>query len=114
MTFSDNNDNAAKTTTATFTAGGNYTFLAVITNALGHTITSSVSVTVDPTLTTITVSPTGVHLNPGKTQHFIADAYDQFGNALADQPTFDWTTTAGTIDLNGLLTAPETSVPAVR
>ena len=45
----------------------------------------------------------------GATQQFTATGKDQFGVALATQPTFTWATTTGTISAGGLLTAPSTS-----
>ena len=57
-TFSDNGDNTAKNTTATFSAAGLYGFTVTITDPGGLTAASSVSVTVDQTLTSITVQPT--------------------------------------------------------
>ena len=79
-TFSDNGDNAAKNTTATFYAAGNYSFQVKITAAGGLSATSSVDiVTVNQTLTSI--SNTGLPL-----------ALDQFGNPLANQPISDGNT----------------------
>ena len=73
------------------------------------TATSNVNVTVNQTFTAITVSPASVNLNAGGTQQYTATAKDQFGTALALQPTFTWATTAGTISTAGLLTAPDTA-----
>ena len=52
VTFSDNNTNAAKTCTATFTASGSYDFQCAITDASNLTVTSNVTVavTIPPTL----------------------------------------------------------------
>ncbi len=47
VTFSANGTNAAKNTTATFTANGNYNFLVTITDQGGLSTTSSVTVTVN-------------------------------------------------------------------
>ena len=77
--FSDNGDNTAKNTTATFSAAGTYGFTVTITDPGGLTATSSVSVTVNQTLTTISVSG----------QPLLATAFDQFGNPLASQPAFN-------------------------
>ena len=107
--FSTNGSNAAKNTTATFSKAGNYSFQVTITDPSGLTATSSVNVTVNQTLTAIAVSPPSVTLNAGGTQQYTATAKDQFGTALAVQPTFTWATTAGTISTTGLLTAPDTS-----
>ncbi len=48
VSFSANGTNAAKNTTATFTATGTYNFLVAITDAGGLSITSPVTVTVNP------------------------------------------------------------------
>jgi fibronectin type 3 domain-containing protein len=56
-TFSDNGENSAKDTIATLYAPGVYSFLATITDADGASNTSSVSVTVDQTLTSIGITP---------------------------------------------------------
>ncbi|HEV3084860.1 MAG TPA: cellulase family glycosylhydrolase, partial [Gemmataceae bacterium] len=42
----------------------------------------------------------------GNSQTFTAQALDQFGNALASQPSFTWSATAGSITQGGLYTAP--------
>ena len=106
-TFSGNGDNAAKNTTATFFQAGSYTFLVTITDAGGLTTTSSVDVTVNQTLTTITDSPSSANLNLNGTQSFTAVGYDQFGAALVVQPSFTWATASGvgSIDGSGLYTA---------
>ena len=51
VAFSANGTNAAKVTTATFARAGAYNFLVTITDADGLSITSSVAVTVNQTLT---------------------------------------------------------------
>jgi predicted outer membrane repeat protein len=105
-TFSANQSNAAKNCTATFSAAGNYTFLVTVTDEDGLTATSTIVVTVDQTLTAIVVSPAPTSVYAGQTKQFTATARDQFGTAMTTQPTFTWTTTAGTISSAGLLTAP--------
>ena len=106
--FSANGTNGAKATTVTFNEAGTYTFTATITDAGGLTATSAVNVTVAPTLTSIAVSP-GSSVTPiNGTQQFAAVADDQFGNALATQPTFTWGSTVGSVNSTGLYTAPAT------
>ena len=56
-TFIANGTNAAKNTTATFSAAGTYVFTVTIADPGGLSVTSNVSVTVNQTLTSITVSP---------------------------------------------------------
>jgi PKD repeat protein len=106
VTFSDNGDNTAKDATATFTAAGVYTFQVTITNAWGLSTTSSVNVTVDQTLTAITVLPGTNSLNENQTEQLTATGYDQFGRAMTSQPSFAWNTTGGSVDTSGLYTAP--------
>jgi hypothetical protein len=105
-TFSANNSNAAQNSTATFTSAGNYTFTVSVTNSLSLTTTSVVSVVVKQTLTSITTSPSTASLIEQTTQQFVARANDQFGAALATQPTFTWSATVGQITTTGLFTAP--------
>ncbi len=104
-TFSVNGSSAALNTTVTFHEAGCYTFVA--TTALGgSSITSSVTVVVDQTLTGIGVAPAEVWVGPGGTQQFTATELDQFGNTMAGVPNVIWSTTAGSITAEGLLTAP--------
>jgi autotransporter-associated beta strand protein len=108
VSFSANGTNAAKNTTATFTAAGTYNFLVTITDLGGQSTTSAVAVTVNQTTTSISVSPSAPSLASGATQQFTATAYDQFGAALSSQPTFTWAVAsgAGSIDnSSGLYTA---------
>jgi fibronectin type 3 domain-containing protein len=65
-----------------------------------------------PALTSIAVSPSTASVGPSGTQQFSAVAKDQYGDPLATQPTFIWSSTAGgTIDASGLFTAGATTVP---
>ena len=108
-TFSANGTNAAKNTTVSFYQSGNYTFQVTITDPSGLTVTSSASVTVNQTLTGVTVTPGNATLSNGATQQFRAVALDQFGQVLATQPTFTWSdpgTIPGSISASGLYAAP--------
>ena len=108
MNFSVNVLIPLKNTTATFAAAGTYNFLATITDLGGQSTTSAVSVTVNQTFTSIAVSPSTAGLGSGATQQFAATANDQFGAAMASQPTFTWAVAsgAGSIDSSsGLYTA---------
>ena len=108
VTFSANGNNAAKTSVATFTKVGSYNFQVTVRDAGGQTVTSSVTVTVNPTLTAITVSPAVPTLNSRATQQFAATAKDQFGAPLSPQPVFTWTVSgAGSISSLGLYTASD-------
>ena len=114
--FSSNGTNAAKNTVATFTQPGTYNFQVTIDNpALGATFatTSSVSVTVNRALATITVSPPSANLFAGQTQPFTAIGIDQFGATLAVQPAFVWSIdsgSVGSISTAGLYSAPTSAI----
>ncbi len=114
VTFSVNGANAAKNTTATFTQAGSYTLTATIANAVGGTITSAVNVTVNQTVSGITIVPSAAILNIGSTQQFTAYYVDQFGLQIAGAISPIWsispTTGAGTLSSSGLYTAPSTQV----
>ena len=112
LNFSANGTNAAQNSTATVSMAGDYTFQVTITDTSNLTITSSVNVTVDQTLTSITVSPSFASLNAGAARQFTATGYDQFGNALTTQPNFAWTTGVAGGQINsssGLFAAPNTT-----
>ena len=83
VTFSPNGTNAAKNTTATFTANGNYNFLVTITDQGGLSTTSSVTVTVN-TFVPITLDGTkdGRYGNPISVQ----DVATNYGNANLGSP----------------------------
>ena len=106
VTFSVNGSNAAKNTTATFTKAGAYDFQVVIKEANNQSVTSQVSVTVDPTLTSIVIAPATATVPAGATQQFTAVARDQFGAPLTAQPIIAWSVSGGgTIDSTGLFSA---------
>jgi hypothetical protein len=105
-TFSANGTNAAKTTAATFTRAGSYPLAVTITDAGGLSATSTVTVVVNQTLTSITVTPPAPTVGLGGQQQFSATAVDQFGVPLATQPAFTWSAAAGQINASGLFTAP--------
>jgi hypothetical protein len=113
--YSANGTNAAKTSTVTFNRAGAYTFRVTIKDAGGLTATSSVNVTVNQTLTSITVTPSTVTLAYGAKQQFSAQALDQFVQPLAVQPSFTWSKVSGrgSISSTGLYTAPSRSGTAV-
>lgn len=114
VTFSANGTNAAKNVTATFAAGGTYTLRATISDG-SLTTTSDVTVTVSQTLTSIAVSPATTTINIGTTKQFAAVARDQFGNAMATQPSFTWSVSSGggSITSTGLFTAPTSAGTSV-
>jgi hypothetical protein len=106
VTFAANGSNAAKNTTATFTRPGDYFLEVTVRDPSGLSTTSQVKVTVAQTLTSISVSPTTATVAPGGAQQFAATGQDQFGAAMATQPTFAWSTSGGgSLDGTGLFTA---------
>src|SRR5262249_8606225 len=107
VTFSANDSNAAKNTTATFSQAGTYSFVVTVTDAGGLTALSRITVTVAQTLTSIVVTPGTASVVVRQKLQFTATAFDQFGAALAAQPAFTWTVTGrGSITSTGLYTAP--------
>jgi hypothetical protein len=113
--FSINGTNSAANTTAIFHEIGTYTFDVVITDAGGLSVTSgTVSVTVNQTLSSISVAPTPNNLTAGQTQQLTANGYDQFGSLMNVQPVFTWAVTAGggTVSPAGIYTAPATGTLA--
>src|SRR5262249_42104516 len=106
VTFSPNGTNAAKNATATFTKAGTYSFQVTIKDAGNLTVTSGVSVTVNATVTSVTVTPATVSVPVSTAQQFTASAKDQFSAVISPQPTFTWSVTGGgTINTSGLFTA---------
>jgi MYXO-CTERM domain-containing protein len=109
VTFSGNGTNAAKSTVATFTAAGSYVFTVTIRDAQNNSVTSSVTVTVNATLTSILVTPSSITIAPNANQQFTASARDQFGTALSSQPAITWSASGGgTINGSGRYNAGTT------
>jgi Bacterial Ig domain len=112
VTFSANGTNAAKASTATFSAAGSYTFTVMLQDAGGLVTTSSVTVTVQQTPTAVAVVPLTATTTVGGTVGFTASATDQFSAALVPQPTFTWTVSGGgSISSAGLFTATTAGGP---
>ena len=107
--FSANGTSAARNTTATFSVAGNYTLTVTIADPEGLIVKSSARVVVDQALSSIAITPASATLKPQATQQFKAIAEDQFNYPLTTQPMFTWSTTIGTIDQSGLLTATATA-----
>jgi hypothetical protein len=110
VNFSANGTNAAQDVTATFSKVGAYSFQVTVSDPTGAVATSSVTVTVDPTLTSVQVSPGSFALPAGGQKAFTAAAYDQFGNLISPGPALSWSVVQGigTIGAtSGLYTAPQ-------
>ena len=111
VTFSANNTNAAKASTATFTKVGSYVLQCTMKDAGNLTATSSVTVTVNQTPTNMGLTPASASVNATQTRQFTASINDQFGAALTSQPTFAWSlsdSTSGSLSTTGLFTANST------
>jgi rhamnogalacturonan endolyase len=109
VTYSANDSNAAKSTTATFSKAGAYAFTVTITDAGSLSTMSQAVVVVDPIFTSIDVSPASASLLTLNSKQFSANALDQFGDLLPTQPSFTWTLDAGSvgsISTTGQYTAP--------
>jgi subtilase family serine protease len=108
-TFSANGTNAASLSTATFYKTGNYTFQVTVRDTSGLSVTSTVGVTVFQTQTRVSLAPGSSSLSDGASLQYQSTALDQFGNALATQPSWAWSLGSGgmgTITSTGLYTAP--------
>jgi len=110
VSYSANGTNAAKNMTASFTQAGSYTFQVVIMDTSSLTVTSSVNVTVNQTVSAITVSPSAATVEVNGTHQFTAAAQDQFHQSMAVPPAFSWSVSGGgSIDpVSGLFTAGST------
>ncbi|MGN6370531.1 MAG: LamG-like jellyroll fold domain-containing protein, partial [Phycisphaerae bacterium] len=83
VSFSTNGTNAAKNTTATFTAVGTYTLQVTITNPLATVSTAAtVDVTVVQTASGFAVLPSTASIVPGGTLELGVGIVDQFGNSM--------------------------------
>jgi hypothetical protein len=111
--LSTNATNTSNSTVATFQQAGSYTFKVTVTDALGLSTSSSVTVVVGQTLTSVAISPTPANLTTGQTDQLTATGYDQFGNAMSTQPSFTWNVSGGgTVSASGLYTTPSTGALA--
>jgi PKD domain/Gametolysin peptidase M11 len=110
VNYSVNNSNAAKSTVVTFTKSGTYPMLVTVTDQGGLTASSAVTVTVNQTLSTVSVSPATVTVAPLATQAFTASGRDQFGFALVTSPAFTWAVASGgVVSSGGVFTAGNTA-----
>jgi uncharacterized repeat protein (TIGR02543 family) len=112
VTFSLNEDNAAKATTAVFSAIGDYIITATVVDAGGLSASSTVHVRVLETPEFV-VTPAFALLSVGNTQQFTANVIDQFNTPLAVQPSpITWATDGGGgISSTGLFNATTAGGP---
>ena len=91
VNFSVNGGNAAKSTIATFTKAGTYNFQVTISDPLGNSTTSIVSVTVQQTPQSASISPATASITVGGAQQFALIGQDQFGQAYnITDPSVRW------------------------
>ena len=115
VSFSVNGNNAAKSAVALFEGSGDYVVTVAIRDAAGLTTTSSVNVRVVATDTALSVSPAVASITLGGQLVYSATLLDQFGVALATQPSsFTWSVSGGgTISAAGLFTSSSAGGPYV-
>jgi hypothetical protein len=101
---------------ATFTNAGSYTFNLTVTDSYGVNSTQTVSVTVQQTLTSVSISPATASIRVNGTRQFTATALDQFGNPLSVQPLFTWSIVGGPgkISSRGLYTGTSTGMAVIQ
>lgn len=95
-----------------FTAGNSGGTFNNTVKASSGAVSGFASVTVNvpapPVLTSLVVTPGGASLQPGGTQQFTAQGYDQYSNPIASAPVWSVVGGAGTISPTGLFTAGAT------
>jgi hypothetical protein len=106
-TFSPNNDSTSASTTATFSAPGQYTLFVLLTDASGYSKGASLAVTVVAALSSLSISSgAATTLSVQSQEQFTASGSDQFGNSLGSLPSVAWSAANGTIASSGLYTPP--------
>ena len=113
--FLPNSSNAAKSTTATFEATGDYVITVLVKDAAGLASSSSLNVRVVQTASDLRVDPASASVLVSATQAFVASQLDQFGELMASQTSLIvWTTSGGgTINSSGIFTATTAGGPFV-
>jgi mannose/cellobiose epimerase-like protein (N-acyl-D-glucosamine 2-epimerase family) len=106
VSFSVNNSNSAKNCVATFAKAGSYTLQVTLKDQGNKTVTSQVTVTVNQTPNSISITPVSATVNINATQLFSATVVDQFGVSISPQPAVVWSVNGGgTIGSDGRFTA---------
>jgi hypothetical protein len=102
VSFATNGTTAAASTVATFNEAGSYGLKVTIVDTNNLSVTATATATVTQTLTSISLTNASTHTAistttpvaiSGTSESVVAQGYDQFGNVLATQPTFTWSTT---------------------
>ena len=104
-----NGSNEAQNAIATFTVAGTYTVVAVVADAAGATVADTVTVTVQPALTALTVSPSAATVVAGAIQTYTVTGTDQFLQPLEPLPEVVWAVDGGGLmSSTGIFTAGST------
>jgi len=109
VVFSSNGDNLAKSTAATFSAAGEYTFAVTIENPITEAIaTSFVSVLVEQSVAGVAISPADAFVNTDNSLQLTAFEIDQFGAPISVATGASWSVVSGggSVSSTGLYTAP--------
>jgi hypothetical protein len=109
VTFgSGNGTGRASSLTATFSQAGAYTFQVTVADPSRVSAIALVTVTVQPTATSMVLTPGTASVAVNASQQFSAVVKDQFGKALTTQPAITWGLSSGVGASNsaGLYTAP--------
>jgi hypothetical protein len=107
VSFSPNGSNAAKASTATFTAAGTYVLTITARDAGGLSGTRAVTVVVAATPTSLVISPATAKVASGASLSLTATVKDQFQAVIAS-PALSWTVVSGggSVGANGVYSAP--------
>jgi hypothetical protein len=110
------NNPSAASPVVTFSQSGSYTLMLILQDAAGYSTSRSITVPVNPTGTTVVVTPGASSMNVNQTYPFTASSNDQFGIPLTTQPTFTWSVTpaGATINSSGQFTATSAGAYTVR
>ncbi len=111
VVYSANGNNAAKSTTATFPAIGDYRFSVQVADAGALTASSTVNVRVLPTPAQLTVAPPSATVVVGGTQSYTPTARDQFAAIMSSSGTTWSVNGGGSINASGLFSATTAGGP---
>ncbi|HXE51713.1 MAG TPA: hypothetical protein VN541_01815, partial [Tepidisphaeraceae bacterium] len=105
-TFSVNSCNAAKSTVATFSSAGLYSFTVTVSDPAGLSVVSTTTVSVDSALTSISMAPPSAACAVGGSLNFGASPLDQFGQDMGLPAGLAWAVTGSGNSISaGALTA---------
>ena len=91
VVFNNNGTNSSKNESFFVSTAGTYDFEVIIINALGGSVSTTVSFTIDQYYYSIAVLPAYASIHTGGSQQFTAQTLDQFGNPCSPQPAaFTW------------------------